>query len=228
MRVAGRPIESRPMTARAAILVAVSALSALLAGCGPRSENAEPPHADWVIKSKVVFYEPDAKTPRPAPRESLRMWVPYVVGDIYGAPNAGELAPVVLQPDLTFTIDLNVRYLRLSDALVPTDFSQKWMNIEPAAARVARVSPFVLPSDGIAPVGMSEWLDTDTGTRLLLIYLDRPARIRGEIVHEGRNLRFDIEARDAGYLWVSQPQGSGVYQVVPQPAHLQLAVMPNS
>jgi hypothetical protein len=215
------------MSLRAVLSISACALLAVSAGCSPRSEDAAPPHSDWIINSHVAFYEADAKTPRSAPSEPLRLWVPYVVGDIYGAPNAGELAPVVLQPDLSFTIDLNVRYLRLAEALVPTEFSQKWMSIEPASARIARVSPFVLPQEGITPLGMSEWLDTDTGTRLLLIYLDRPARIRGEIVHEGRNLRFDINAEEAGYVWVSQPQGSGVYRAVSQPAHLKLAVMPN-
>ena len=83
------------------------------------------------------------------------------------------------------------------------------MAIEPAAARIARLSPFVLPEDGIAPVGMTEWLDADTGAKLMLVYVDRPARMRGEIVYEGRNLRFDIEAKEAGYLWIQQPDGSG-------------------
>ncbi len=216
------------MKPRAASIVAVACLLAALAGCAPRSEDATPPHPDCIIKSEVAFYEADLKTPRPAPNEPLRLWVPYVVGDLYGSPNEGELAPVVLNPDLTFMIDLNVRHLRLAPALVPTAFSQKWMTIEPAAARVARVSPFIVPKEGGLPLGMSEWLDTDTGTRLLLIYLDRPARIRGEIVYQGRNLSWDIDAREAGYVWVSQPQESGVYRVVPQPAHLQLAVMPNS
>ena len=216
------------MNPRAAFTVAAACLLVVLGGCEPRSEDATPPHPDWIIKSKVAFYEADLKTPRPPPKEPLRLWVPYVVGDIYGSPNEGELAPVELHPDLTFTIDLNVRYLRLGPALVPTAFSQKWMIIEPASARVARVSPFLVPKDGGFPVGMSEWLDTDTGTRLLLIYIDRPARIRGEIVHEGRNLRWDIDVKEAGYVWVSQPRESGVYVAVPQPAHLKLAVMPNS
>jgi hypothetical protein len=216
------------MKTRAALLIAASSLLAVLGGCGPRSEDATPPHPDWIIKSQVAFYQADLKTPRPAPKEPMRLWVPYVVGDLYGSPNEGELAPVVLNPDLTFTLNLNTRYLRLGAALVPTSFSQKWMIIEPAAARVARVLPFVVQKEGIMPVGTSEWLDTDSGTRLLLIYLDRPARIRGEIVHQGRNLSWDIDAKEAGYVWVSQPQESGVYVAVPQPAHLQLAVIPNS
>ncbi len=39
--------------------------------------------------------------------------------------------------------------------LIPTEFSQKWMIIEPAAARIARLSPFVLPADDIVPVGVA-------------------------------------------------------------------------
>ena len=211
-----------------ALLMMASSLLVVLAGCGPRSEDATPPHAEWIINSQVAFYEPDLKSRRPVPTQPMRLWVPYVVGDIYGAPNEGELAPVALNPDLTFTLDLNTRFLRLGDALVQTAFSQKWMNIEPKAARVARVLPFVLQKEGIMPLGTSEWLDTDSGARLMLIYLDRPARIRGEIVHQGRNLSWDIDAKEAGYVWVSQPLESGVYVAVPQPAHLQLAVIPNS
>jgi hypothetical protein len=61
----------------------------------------------------------------------------------------------------------------------------------------------------------------------MLIYVDRPARIRGEIVYERRNLRFDIEAKAAGYLWVQQPEGSGEYRAATPPIHPILAVMPN-
>ena len=199
---------------------------ALLAGCA-REEAAAPQRPDWVLQSRVEFFEADGRTERPAPKEDLRLWVPYVVGDLYGAPNAGELAPVALKPDLSFSLDLNKTNSKLKAALIPTDFSQKWMIIEPADARIARLSPFVLPVEGIVPVGMCEWLDIDTGDKLMLVYLDRPARIRGEIVHQGRSLRFDIESEEAGYLWIRQPEGSGEYRVAPWPGRVLLAVMPN-
>lgn len=203
-------------------------LLAVLAACAPTSEDASPPHQDWIVESRVTFPDQGGSNARPPANTAMRLWVPYVVGDIYGSPNAGEITPVTLRPDLTFTLNLNLGYKKLARALVPTVFSQKWMNIEPTAARVARVSPFVLPRDGIAPFGMSEWLDEETGNRLLLIYVDRPARLRGEIVHQGRSLRFDITAAEAGYLWVRQPDGSGDYTAVPQPEHLVLAVVPNT
>jgi hypothetical protein len=201
---------------------------ALLVSCGPREEAPASARADWVLKSRVAFFEADGKTARPAPKEDLRLWMPWVVGDLYGDPNEGELAPAVLKPDLSFSLDLNNSRQKVGKALIPTQFSQKWMSIEPKEARVARISPFVLPAEGIVPVGDCEWLDTDTGDKLMLVYFDRPARIRGEIVYEGRNLRFDIETQEAGYVWIRQPDGSGEFRMAPWPGRVLLAVMPNS
>jgi hypothetical protein len=201
---------------------------AVLAGCGRREDPPPAPaREDWVLQSRVAFFEKDGKTPRAAPNESLRLWVPYVVGDLYGPPNEGELSVSQLKPDLSFSLDLNKGHEKLASVLIPTNFSQKWMTIEPKEARVARLSPFVLPEDTITPVGTSEWLDLDTGNKLMLVYVDRPARIRGEIVYEGRNLRFDIESKEAGYIWIRQPEVSGDYRMAPWPGRVLLAVMPN-
>ena len=135
------------MKAHLAVVVSLLSLSA----CSGRDEPAAPVREDWVLRTHVEFLEADGKTPRPTPTQSLRLWVPYVVGDLYGAPNAGELAPVTFKKDLSFVLDLNKSHENLAKALIPTEFSQKWMIIEPASARVARLSPFVLPSDGIVP-----------------------------------------------------------------------------
>jgi len=199
-----------------------------LSACSAPEEPAAPVREDWVLKSHVAFLAADGKTPREAPSERLRLWVPYVVGDLYGAPNAGELAPVTFKPDLSFVLDLNRSHENLAKVLIPTEFSQKWMIIEPASARIARLSPFVLPADGIVPVGVAEWLDADTGTKLMLVYVDRPARLRGEIVHEGRNLQFDITAAEAGYMWIQQPEGSGIFRKATWPGRVVLAVTPNN
>lgn len=207
------------------VLAALSVVG--LWGCGAREAPPAPVRPDWILESHVQFLQADGRTAWKPPVESLRLWVPYVVGDIYGAPNAGELAPVKFKPDMSFSLDLNRSHEKLAGALVPTDFSQKWMTIEPKEARIARLSPFVLPADGIVPVGVCEWLDADTRDRLMLVYLDRPARIRGEIVYEGRSLRFDIEATESGYLWIRQPNGSGEYVTAPWPGRVILAVMPN-
>jgi hypothetical protein len=196
----------------------------LFAACAKK----EPPLSEprLLVQSQVVFLQADGKTPRAAPNEKLRLWVPYLVGDMYGSPNEGEVVAVTLNSDLSFTMDLNGAGKILEKALVPSKFSQKWMAIEPAAARIARVLPFVMPADNIGPVGVSEWLDPGSGSKLMLLYVDRPARVIGEIVYEGRQLKFDIEAKEAGYLWVRQPEGDGVFQSVPRPERVELAVFP--
>ena len=89
-----------------------------------------------------------------------------------------------------------------------------------------RMLPFVMPADNIGPVGVAEWLDPASGAKLMLLYLDRPSRVIGEIVYEGRQLKFDIEAKQAGYLWVRQPEGNGTFRSVPRPEQVQLAVFP--
>jgi hypothetical protein len=198
----------------------------LVAACAEQEEPGSS-NPDWIIESRVQFRATDGKTIVDPPKEDLRLWMPYVVGDFYGSPNMGEPTPVTLDPQFTFKLDLNQSLSKLEKSLIPTTFSQKWMAIEPAAARVARLSAFVMPKEGIVPVGVTEWLDPETGSRLMLIYVDRPARIRGEIVYERRNLRFDIEAKAAGYLWVQQPEGSGEYRAATPPIHPILAVMPN-
>ena len=198
----------------------------LLAACGRGEPPPQPENVDLILASEVVFLAADGKAPRNRPKEPLRLWAPYIAGDLYGSPNVGEITPVTLNTDLTFTLNLNEVAPLLEKALVPTQFTQKWMAIEPANARVARLLPFVMPMDGITPVGTAEWLDPNTGSKWMLIYVDRPARIRGDIVYESRKLQFDIEAAQAGYLWVQQPEGSGVYQSAPRPAKLVLAVLP--
>src|SRR5687768_15327825 len=177
----------------------ILALSLLMLAACAKHEDPPPEQPSLIVQSHVAFYEADGKTLRAAPKEPLRLWVPYLVGDIYGSPNEGEIVPVTLKPDMSFRMNLNGAEKILAKGLVPTQFSQKWMAIEPAEARVARVLPFVMPADNIGPVGVSEWLDEESGARLMLIYVDRPARIRGDIVFEGRRLKFDIEAQRAGY-----------------------------
>jgi hypothetical protein len=205
--------------------IVVALVMGLLAACG-NSEPPPPPEVPaLIVQSQVAFYQADRKSLREAPKEPLRLWMPYVVGDIYGSPNAGELAPVTLNKDLSFRMNLNRASVFLEKSLVPTAFSTRWLKIEPANARIARLLPYVLPADNIQPLGRAEWLD-ESGRRYMLVYLDRPARVRGEVVYENRRLEYDIEATQAGYVWVQQPDDSGTYKAVPRPAKLTLGVTP--
>jgi hypothetical protein len=194
---------------RALLVLVLAALSA----CHPSAPP--PPHADWIIHSRLVFLSADSKTERaPLDRGRFRLFFPYIAGDIYGSATTGDFINPTLEPDYHFTIDLNRSHQALLASLEPTDFSVSYLHIEPADARVARLAPMVLQADGIDPVGRTEWVDGDTGRTVMLLYFDRPARIAGG--------KFAIRAPAAGYIWVGRD--GDVYTAVPTPARLLLAV----
>jgi hypothetical protein len=191
---------------------------AVLSAC----HKAPPPRADWVIHSRLVFLSADLKTERPPlARAQFRLSFPYIAGDIYGAPTTGNFFSPPLSPDYRFDIDLNQGHEALLKSLEPTDFSVSFLKIEPAGARVARLAPVVLQADGIDPVGRTQWVDGDSRQPVMLLYLDRRATISGG--------KYSIRALAAGYVWVGLKTGADgdVYTVIPTPAHLLLAVIPN-
>jgi hypothetical protein len=200
----------------------LAALPLLLAGCA----RPEPPRAEWIIPARVEFRTADGAPREAPPTKSARLWMPWVLGDLYGAPDGGELAPVALQGDYQFTLDLNAT-TRIAQALAKetTEFTETWVRIEPAEARVARLLPYLLEADGIAPLGEPEWMDA-SGQRLMLLYFDRAARIVGQYHRESLNLEFDVVATAPGYVWVIMPKGSGIFKTAPFPRRVTLAVFP--
>jgi hypothetical protein len=194
-----------------------------LSGCN----QSQPPHADWVIRSKLVFLSADRATERaPLAPAQFRLFFPYIAGDIFGSPNTGDFINPALGADYYFEIDLNRSHKALLASLEPTQLSVSYLHIEPAEARVARLAPMVLQADGIEPVGRTDWVDGDSRRTLLLLYFDRPASISGLGAMGGRPLRYSIQAAGAGYVWVGQQVGADetVYTVVPTPSRLLLAV----
>jgi hypothetical protein len=196
-----------------------------LAGC----EKADPDRPDWVIHSQLVFLSEDFSSPRePLPAAQFRLVFPYIAGDIYGPPTTGDFFNTPFDADYRFEINLNRAHKSLLASLEPTEFSQSYLHIEPAQARVARLAPTILQADGIEQVGRTDWFDPDSGRALLLLYLDRPATISGRAVIRGRSLRYAIRVGAPGYVWVGR-QSNGdesVYAVTPKPARLLLAVTP--
>jgi hypothetical protein len=198
-----------------------------LSGCHP----AQPYRADWVIRSKLVFLSADFTSERaPLPAAQLRLFFPYVAGDLYGAPTTGDFINPVVGADYRLQIDLNRSHAALLASLEPTQLSLSQLRIEPARARIARLAPMVLQADGIEPVGLTNWIDGDSRRTLLLLYFDRPATVTGRLAGRGKPLRYAIHAAAEGYVWVGQKPGADedVYEVVPAPTRLLLAVTPTA
>jgi hypothetical protein len=209
---------------RGAIAAALAIALVLLPGC----HRHEPQHPEWVVHAQLVFRARDALTPRPAPPPgSYRLWFPYVIGDLYGTLGAGELQHPVLDREGRFTLDLNQSLSDLATELEPTQLSLSFLKIVPGDARIARLAPGVLQAQGIDPIGVTTWVDASSNRQLLLLYVDRPARIRGETIgRDGVHVRYDITATQPGYLWVGEhtEAHSIDYRAEPPPARVLLVV----
>ncbi|HEY6517647.1 MAG TPA: hypothetical protein VIY50_16010 [Steroidobacteraceae bacterium] len=179
-----------------------------------------PHHPDWVIHSGIeVIGAP--------PAGGYRLIFPYIVGDFYGPANTGAFVVPVRQTATGFTLDLNRTQEGLKSELEPTDFDLRFLSIAPHDARLARLVPEALQRNGIDPVGRVEWLDARSRSPLMLVYVDRPARIAGTFSRGGATLRYDIRVPKPGYVWIGaiQPgEHDTFYTVVPPPRDLVLTI----
>jgi len=195
-----------------------------LAGCAEKApERAH--RADWVIRSQVVFVAEDLRTERPAaPLDSFRLWFPYIAGDLYGAATTGDFIHPKIAPDYRFEVDLNASHEDLLKSLQPTQLSLSWLRVEPADARIARLSPLVMQADGIEQIGAAEWINADTRERLMLVYIDRAARITGS----SGAVSFDVATGAPDYVWIATSADGNSFRKAAHPERVLLAVTPLS
>jgi len=209
------PRETGTALGRSLICFCTAVLFVAFAGCSRR-----PHHPDWVIHSSIKFVGPP-------PAGGYRLIFPYIVGDLYGSANTGDFVAPVSRTCGGFTLDLNRTQEALESELGPTDFELRFMKITPHNARLARLAPVALQRDGIEAVGRMDWLDAQSRRSLMLVYVDRPARIEGSVTRGGETIRYDIRIANPGYVWIGGIQVGAhdtTYTVVPPPQHLVLQI----
>jgi len=163
----------------------------------------------------------------PPPPGGYRLLFPYIVGDLYGSPNTGDFVRPVSRTRDGFVLDLNRTHALLERELGPTDFSLRFLHITPAQARLARLTPIALQRDGIDAVGTVQWLDAQSRSPLMLVYVDRPARIEGSSSRAGETIRYDIRASKSGYVWIGGIRTGGhetLYTAVRPPRRVILNI----
>jgi hypothetical protein len=205
------------------VLIAVAGLAAC------RQSESEP-HLGLVLHSRIQFLSPDLQVARdPLPRGTFRLFFPYIAGDLYGPATTGDFIRPVINADYTFDIDFGRVQPDLVRSLQRTDFSLDYLKIDPPDARIARLAPLALQPDGIEQVATIDWIDASTHERLMLVYVDRPARITGALVREDYTIRYNVRATAAGYIWIVRRQtdeGEQMYTEVDKPESVVLALTP--
>jgi hypothetical protein len=207
------------------LLFAVIAAAGLLAACGRSEPEA---HHGWVLHSQVRFFAADLQVARdPLPRNSFRLFFPYIAGDLYGPATTGDFIHPVINPDLSFDIDFSRVQQDLNRSLQPTEFSLDYLRIDPPNARLARLAPLALQPDGIEQVATTDWIDAATNERLMLVYVDRPSRITGALERDGYTIRYNVRAAVPGYIWIARRKtedGEQMYTEVEKPERVILAL----
>jgi hypothetical protein len=209
------------------LLFVVVAAASLVAGCGQGESES---HHGWVLHSQIKFLAPDLQVARdPLPRGSFRLFFPYIAGDLYGPATTGDFIHPVINPDLTFEIDFSRAQQDLNRSLQPTEFSLEYLKIDPPDARIARLAPLALQPDGIEQVAATDWVNEYTHERLMLVYVDRPARITGALVRDDYTIRYNVRAAAPGYIWIARRRtddGEQMYTEVEKPDKVVLALTP--
>jgi hypothetical protein len=209
------------------LLFVLIAAAGALAGCGQSSSE---PHRGWVLHSRLQFFSTDLQVAQePLPRNSFRLFFPYIAGDLYGPATTGDFIRPIINADLTFDIDFGRGQQDLTGSLQPTEFSLDYLKIDPPDARIARLAPLALQPDGIEQVATTDWIDGSTHERLMLVYFDRPARITGVLVRDDYTIRYNVRASGPGYVWIARRQtddGEQMYTEVPNPQSVILALTP--
>jgi hypothetical protein len=199
-----------------------------LGGCGGQPEPE--PQPGWVLHSRIQFFSSDLQVARdPLPRNTFRLFFPYIAGDLYGPATTGDFIHPVIKPDWSFEIDFGRVQSDLTRSLQPTEFSLDYLKIDPPDARIARLAPLALQSDGIEQVAAAEWIDSNSHERLMLVYVDRAARITGTLGKSDYIIRYNIRAAAPGYVWIARRQtedGEQMYTEVRQPESVVLALTP--
>lgn len=209
------------------LLLALIAAVSALAGCG-RSEPGS--HRGWVLHSQIKFFAPDLRTASaPLPRNTYRLFFPYIAGDLYGPATTGDFIHPVINADDTFEINFNRIHQDLLRSLQPTEFSLEYLKIDPPDARIARLAPLALQTDGIEQVAAADWIDAVSHERLMLVYVDRPSRITGSLTRDEYTIRYNVRATAAGYVWIARrhtDEGEQMYTEVEKPETVVLALTP--
>jgi hypothetical protein len=205
----------------------MAAAASTLMGCG---QSESEPQRGWVLNARIEFLSPDLQVARdPLPQNGFRLFFPFIAGDLYGPATTGDFIHPAINADYSFQIDFGRVQADLSRSLQPTEFSFDYLKIDPPDARIARLAPLALQPDGIEQVATTDWINASTHERLMLVYVDRPARITGSLVRDDYTIRYNIRATAPGYIWIARRKtddGEQMYTEVEQPQSVVLALTP--
>ncbi len=158
-----------------------------------------------LLESSVEYVGPKniGLDPSQYPADVILLF-PYISGGIFGSPQSDPLFAIKLNTQhQTFTLDLISKLEELNQNAKP--LNDNWrtlgMNIVPAETHIARIGTFPFSSTGDS-IGGGGFIDPSDRQSAILVYVDRPCQITGDMQLDAEEYTHNIALPSAGFHWL--------------------------
>lgn len=135
------------------------------------------------------------------PRADFRIVFAFIGGAIYGNPTSETVVEAYPTEKYTFALDLDELSNSAKRKSIQATSQMLGLAIEPASAQFARIGTFIMDPMLQKALGATGWIDGDTKEVMVLVHFDEPCRIKGRLLEDGHEYRYDVSVPRAGLSW---------------------------
>lgn len=188
-------------------------LSLFLYGCTVTPDRNECAQARAIarIDSSVEYVGPDNIRLLEAqyPKDVVLMF-PYVSGAIFGSTSDTPIYITEVDEQLNFSLNLYEKIKEIDKVSMP--LTEEWTAIglqaEPKQTRITRIATFPYSYATQSMIGAGGFINPLSRNTMILLYVDRSCKIRGEIELDGRHYSHNLSFAGRGFHWVEIVQRS--------------------
>ena len=136
--------------------------------------------------------------------EAVQPVVVLIPGQLFGSGSKDLVIPLASgnSPNISFPLYV-LKSVAEQGATKQTKKSEgDGLIVDPVETRIMRFGTYAKASGNRDRAG--NFYDVNTGNLLLLVYVDRPCRIEGEVMGRGKVYVHEIDFNRAGFHWVSE------------------------
>ena len=148
------------------------------------------------------------------------LFFPDMPGELFGTPMKRKIFVVEVLKNMTFTLDLREGRNKVDNHAVSlkSNRSSKGLKVDPPETRLSRIATFPHDARTRKALGGGGFIDPNSRESLILVYVDRPSHISGEVEFPGLAALFDIRFDAPGFHWIRfKSIGQGRYKLMSYP-----------
>ena len=193
-------------------------MGALLGGCASTADRNTPPRHDPVdVLEARLLVEDNDKIKGAWHSDQIVPYFNFIPGSIFGSPDEIPFMPVTVDADLKFTARLSEWVMLANASARPlTDWNREnGLLVEPEETRLLRAGTFA--RDTLHERGMGGSL-VEIGREgyVILIYVDRPCVITGDLVLGGTTYSHEIHLTAKGFHLIASDDENYLYTIKPE------------